>query len=326
MDSIFNTLPPYKGGLGWVRGRFAPSPSGRMHMGNVYSALLSWLSVRSQGGQWLLRIEDLDPQRCKRDYALQLEEDLRWLGLDWDAGGIDNPLYVQSQRSAIYEEYLNRLRDLELTYPCYCSRADILATQAPHESDGRVVYQGTCRPDGTAQKAALIAQKAATCPHAPATRLCVPNRDITFVDGHYGPQSINLAKECGDFILRRADGAWAYQLAVVVDDALMGVTEVIRGRDLLQSVPQQLYLYEVLGFKAPKFAHLPLLCNQQQQRLCKRDHSLHMGVLREQYSAPELLGLIAHHAGLIDRPEALSAQELIPLFDWNKIPTEDIIL
>lgn len=293
-------------------------------MGNVYSALLSWLSAKSQGGEWVLRIEDLDPQRCKRDYALQLEDDLRWLGLNWDAGGIEDPLYVQSQRGAIYEEYLHRLQELGLTYPCYCSRADILATQAPHESDGRVVYQGTCRPDGTAQKEAFIAQKAATCTHAPATRLCVPDRDIPFIDGHYGPQSINLAKECGDFILRRADGAWAYQLAVVVDDALMGVTEVIRGRDLLQSVPQQLYLYEILGFEAPKFAHLPLLCNLQGQRLCKRDQSLHMGVLRNQYSAPQLLGLIAYHAGLIDRPEAISASELIPYFDWNRIPTADI--
>ncbi len=307
-------------------GRFAPSPSGRMHMGNVYSALLSWLSAKSQGGQWLLRIEDLDPQRCKREYAIQLEDDLRWLGLEWDAGGIEEATFVQSQRGAIYEEYLARLQDLQLTYPCYCSRADILATQAPHESDGRVVYQGTCRPDGTAEKASFIAHKAQSCQHAPATRLCIPDRDICFTDIHYGFQSFNLAKECGDFILRRADGAWAYQLAVVVDDALMGVTEVVRGRDLLQSVPQQLYLYELLGFKAPTFAHLPLLCNTQGQRLCKRDHSLHMGVLREQYSAPKLLGIIANHAALIDRPEPLSATELIPHFDWNKIPTQDIII
>ena len=306
--------------------RFAPSPSGRMHMGNVYSALLSWLSARSQGGEWLLRIEDLDPQRCKLDYALQLEDDLRWLGLDWDRGGTADPNYVQSRRSTIYAQHLDRLRQMGLTYPCYCSRADIMATQAPHESDGRIVYQGTCRPDGTAAKADAIARRAAACPHAPATRICVPDRDITFVDGHYGPQSYNLARECGDFILQRADGAWAYQLAVVVDDALMGVTEVVRGRDLLQSVPQQLYLYEVLGFRAPSFAHLPLLCNAEGQRLCKRDKSLHMGVLRQQYDAPHLLGLIACHAGLIDRPEPLSARELIPLFSWSKIPLHDIYI
>ena len=307
-------------------GRFAPSPSGRMHLGNVYSALLSWLSARSQGGRWLLRIEDLDPQRCKREYAIQLEDDLRWLGIEWDEGGIEDPRYVQSQRGAIYEEYLSRLESLGMTYPCYCSRADLLATQAPHESDGRVVYQGTCRPDGTAEKAAWIAEKAASSHRSPATRLRVPDREITFIDGHYGAQSLNLAKACGDFILRRSDGAWAYQLAVVVDDALMGVTEVVRGSDLLLSVPQQLYLYELLGFKAPTFSHLPLLCNEQGQRLCKRDHSLHMGTLREQYSPQELLGFIAHHAGLIDHPEPLSAEELIPLFDWDKIPRKEIKL
>lgn len=306
-------------------GRFAPSPSGRMHLGNVYSALLSWLSVRSQGGRWILRIEDLDPQRCKREYAIQLEDDLHWLGLEWDEGGINHPEYVQSQRSAIYEEHLRMLLEFGLTYPCYCSRADILATQAPHESDGRVVYQGTCRPDGTDEKATLIAQRAAACLHAPATRLIVPDRSISFIDGHYGYQSVNLTKECGDFILRRADGAWAYQLAVVIDDALMGVNEVVRGRDLLLSVPQQLYLYETLGYKAPDFIHLPLLCNAQNQRLCKRDKSLHMGVLRTQYTAPQLLGIIAHYAGLIPHPEPVTLDQLIGLFDWKKVPSEDII-
>ena len=154
----------------------------------------------------------------------------------------------------------------------------------------------------------------------------VPDRDIHFLDHHYGPQCVNLAHTCGDFILRRADGAWAYQLAVVVDDALMGVTEVVRGRDLLLSVPQQLYLYELLGFTAPEFTHIPLLCSAQGQRLCKRDQSLHMGILRSQYSAPQILGQIAHYAGLIDRPDPISATELIPLFDWKKIPTEDILV
>ena len=295
-----------------------------MHLGNVYSALLSWLSARSQGGEWILRIEDLDPQRCKREYALQLEDDLRWLGLEWDAGGTDEPSYIQSNRYDIYQTYLQRLSELGLTYPCYCSRADILATQAPHESDGRIVYQGTCRPDGTIEKEAWLRQRAAASTHAPAIRLQVPDRDIAYTDGHYSAQCVNLAKTCGDFILRRSDGAWAYQLAVVVDDALMGVNEVVRGRDLLLSVPQQLYLYDLLGLEAPHFAHIPLLCNTQGQRLCKRDHSLHMGVLRERYSAPALLGLIACYAGLIEQPTPLSAQELIPLFNWNKIPREDI--
>ena len=123
-----------------MTGRFAPSPSGRMHLGNLYSALLSWLSARSQGGRWILRIEDLDPQRCKREYAVQLEDDLHWLGLEWDEGGIEQPEYVQSQRGPIYEEHLSKLQQAGLTYPCYCTRADIMATQAPHESDGRIVW------------------------------------------------------------------------------------------------------------------------------------------------------------------------------------------
>ncbi len=307
-----------------MTGRFAPSPSGRMHLGNVYSALISWLSAKSQGGAWILRIEDLDPQRCRREYAVQLEDDLRWLGLTWDAGGIGQPDYVQSHRGDIYAEHLERLRAIGLTYPCYCSRADILATQAPHESDGRVVYRGTCRPDGTVEKAEWLANRAASCPHAPAIRLRVPDREIRFTDGHYGEQAVNLAHECGDFILRRADGAWAYQLAVVVDDALMGVTEVVRGRDLLLSVPQQLYLYEVLGYSAPRFAHLPLLCNEQGQRLCKRDKSLDMGVLRQQFSAEEIIGHIAHIAGLTDREEKVSANDLLPHFHWDAIPREDV--
>ena len=305
-------------------GRFAPSPTGRMHLGNVYSALLSWLSAKSQGGSWLLRIEDLDPQRSRRVYAEQLEDDLRWLGLTWDAGGIEDPQYVQSNRSGIYEAHLATLQAKGLTYPCYCSRADIQATQAPHESDGRVVYLGTCRPDGTETKAEWLKARALACPHAPAIRIQVPDCDICFTDLHYGPQQFNLAKECGDFILRRADGAWAYQLAVVVDDLLMGVSEVVRGRDLLSSVPQQLFLYETLGYKAPDFCHLPLLCNESGQRLCKRDQSLHMGTLREHFSAEEIIGKLACFAHLTDRQEAISAQELIPLFDWHKVPTADL--
>lgn len=286
-----------------------------MHLGNLYSALLSWLSARSQGGSWLLRIEDLDPQRSRAEFARQCEDDLRWLGLDWDEH------FVQSERFAIYQEYLDRLKAMHLTYPCYCSRADILATQAPHESDGRVVYKGTCRNISDAQIAdyELLGRK-------PATRLIVPNREISFKDLHYGVQQINLAEHCGDFILQRADGAWAYQLAVVVDDALMGVTEVVRGRDLLLSVPQQLYLYETLGFEAPLFCHIPLLCNSEGQRLCKRDKSLDMGELRKNFTAEQILGRLAFHAGIIDRPEAITAQDLVPLFSWNKVPKQDIIL
>lgn len=279
-----------------------------MHLGNVYSALLSWLSARQQGGSWVLRIEDLDPGRSRIEYADQIRDDLRWLGLTWDEE------YIQSQRTDIYATHLQHLEHQGLTYSCYCTRADILATQAPHESDGRVVYKGTCR--GIAPRPGVRA----------ATRLMVPNRDITFRDINYGVQTVNLADHCGDFILRRADGAWAYQLAVVVDDALMGITEVVRGRDLLLSVPQQIYLYELLGYTAPSFAHIPLFCNEQGQRLCKRDKSLELTCLRSHYSAEEVIGYIAHAVGLIPHPQPVTASELIPIFDWSLIPQNDIIL
>ena len=310
-----------------TKGRFAPSPSGRMHLGNVYAALLSWLSIKKKGGSWVLRIEDLDPQRCKLEYALQLEDDLRWLGLDWDEGGTENRgncgPYLQSQRSEIYEEYLNRLNKTGLTYPCTCTRADIMATQAPHESDGRIVYKGTCRP------LAMPNHTITEYPHSgkqAATRLYVPDKQISFTDGHYGAQSVNLATHCGDFVLRRKDGAWAYQLAVVVDDALMGITEVVRGRDLLLSASQQIYLYDILSLKAPDFIHFPLLCNSERQRLSKRDKSLDMGILRSQYTPEQIIGKIAYYAGQTDRPEPMNTEELLKIFTWEKVPTNDITI
>lgn len=314
-----------------MKGRFAPSPTGRMHLGNIYSALLSWLSVRSQGGAWVLRIEDIDPQRSRREYAEQIKDDLQWLGLTWDEE------YTQSERFVIYEQYLAKLHDLGLTYPCYCTRADIMATQAPHESDGRIVYAGTCRPKELRELDCSIARllqessprkiESLKAPlRLPSTRLFVPNEEISFTDAHYGDYSVNLATHCGDFILRRADGAWAYQLAVVVDDALMGITEVVRGRDLLLSAPQQIYLYRLLGFPIPTFCHLPLLCNGSGQRLCKRDKSLDLGELRKKHSPQEIIGLLAFHAGISDVPTPVDAADLVKDFSWDKVPTEDIII
>lgn len=298
---------------GGVKGRFAPSPTGRMHLGNVFAALLSWLSAKSQGGRWLLRIEDIDPQRSHREYADMIMDDLRWLGLCWDEGP-----YYQSERADIYSHYLDALTQRGLTYPCYCTRADIMATQAPHESDGRVVYKGTCRnlPPGQHTGPAAI-------------RLKVPPRGegvVSFADRHYGTHSVDLATQCGDFIVRRKDGAWAYQLAVVVDDALMGVTEVVRGRDLLLSSPQQIYLAELLGLTPPHFAHLPLLCNTMGQRLSKRDSSLDLGVLRQRMSPEEIIGLLAHAAHLQPDSRPVSPQELASTFSWDKIGTDDITI
>ena len=293
------------------KGRFAPSPTGRMHLGNVFCALLSWLSAKSQGGEWLLRIEDIDPDRSRRDFALQIMDDLQWLGLPWDGEVI-----WQSRRSDLYEYYLRRLEDTGLTYPCFCTRADIMATQAPHESDGRIVYAGTCR----GKKRDEMAENA---PHA--IRLLVPDEDIAFCDGHYGPQQVNLARHCGDYILRRRDGAWAYQLAVVVDDATMGITEVVRGRDLLLSTPQQLHLHRTLDFQAPCYIHHPLLTNEKGQRLCKRDLNMDLKVLREKHKNPdEIVGFLAFLAGLLPSPTPVKAHDLLPLFSWQKVPTEDI--
>lgn len=292
-------------------GRFAPSPTGRMHLGNITAALLSWLSVRSRGGRWILRIEDLDPQRSRREYALQIEDDLRWLGLDWDEGGTDgtgpNGPYSQSLRGEFYSRQLQRLEEMGLTYPCRCTRADIMSTQAPHESDGRVAYAGTCRPRRLGGTAPDIP---APSDRPPATRIFVPDETIEFTDLVCGPRRVNLAKECGDFVLRRGDGAWAYQLAVVTDDALMGVTEVTRGNDLLLSAAQQIYLYRLLGFPVPVFAHIPLIVNGQGVRLSKRDASLSMASLRAAYTPEEIIGHIAYITGLRPSSRPVSAADL----------------
>ncbi len=303
-------------------GRFAPSPTGRMHLGNVFSALLSWLSAKSRGGSWLLRIEDIDTGRSRRDYALQLMDDLQWLGLAWDG----EPLW-QSQRSHVYEHYFSLLQQQGCIYPCYCTRADLLAAQAPHESDGRVVYPGTCRPRTLAIPGAAVPGASASVPSRPAAmRLMVPDEVVAFTDGHYGQQQVNLARQVGDFIVRRKDGGWAYQLAVVVDDALSGVTEVVRGRDLLLSSPQQMYVARLLGFPPQHFIHFPLLVNSDGQRLSKRDRSLDMACLREQYTARDIIGMLAHLAGLTPQPQPASPTDLLPLFHWDKVPMSDIVV
>lgn len=300
-----------------VKGRFAPSPTGRMHLGNVFAALLSWLAAKSEGGKWLLRIEDLDPQRSRRDYALLIEDDLRWLGLHWDEGGLDaeGPAapYAQSLRSDIYTRRLSLLHATGLTYPCRCTRADLRATQAPHAADGRVIYTGRCRPDDIVPLPPDAFREA-------AVRLRVPDGEMTFTDLLFGPQSGNLAAECGDFVLRRADGAWAYQLAVVADDIDMGVTQVTRGADLLPSTFQQLYLYRLFSAAPPTYLHIPLLCNDAGQRLSKRDGSLSLDALRSRCAPTEIIGALAAAAGL--RPDATpcTAASLLADFSPRRLP------
>lgn len=296
-------------------GRFAPSPSGRMHLGNVLCALLAWLSARQQGGQFLLRIEDLDAMRCPRSYAEFIIDDLRWLGLDWDG-----EIPYQSERSEIYEKYEDILRSKGLLYPCFCSRAALHAASAPHLSDGRVIYAGTCRDLTAAQ----IAEKKKT--RAPATRVRVPDEDICFTDGVYGAYSENLARECGDFIIRRSDGVFAYQLAVVVDDARAAVTEVVRGADLISSTPRQIWLYRLLGFTPPKFIHIPLLCDFDGRRLSKRDQDLDLAILRQRFAPEQIVGALAFAAGLTEQPSPIAARDLIANFSWNRIPQNDLYL
>lgn len=307
-----------------VCGRFAPTPSGRMHLGNVFCALLVWLSARKQGGTVTLRIEDLDLSRCPEGSDMLLEDDLYWLGLDWDnggsSGGKDAP-YYQSRRFDIYAEHFAKLQKPGLTYPCFCNRAELHTAQAPHLSDGRVLYSGTCRHLTPAQAVAKALNK------NPAQRLRLPDATIGFTDGHYGPYAQNLAAECGDIVLRRSDGVYAYQLAVVVDDALMGITEVVRGCDLFGSTPQQLYLYRLLGFEPPAFIHVPLLTAADGRRLAKRDRDLELGSLRQYFTSPQpLIGLLAFLAGLLPAPEPVSAKDLLPLFSWDKVPRSNIII
>lgn len=290
-------------------GRFAPTPSGRMHLGNVFSALMAWASVRSQNGSLILRVEDLDIRAHNPQYTSLLLDDLQWLGLTWDKGP-----YYQSRRTELYQEALLDLRQQGLLYPCFCSRADLHAAQAPHASDGTYVYAGTCRNLSQSERKELSSHK------IPATRIHVPNKIYAFEDKVYGSTSQNLAESCGDFIVQRADGVFAYQLAVVVDDADMGITEVVRGSDLLSSTPRQLYLQDVIGLSHPTYAHLPLLVAPDGRRLSKRNHDLDLGVLRSQGKTPEeILGFLAYCAGLTEENEPLSAVQIANRFSWETL-------
>lgn len=306
-----------------MKGRFAPSPSGRMHLGNVYAAVLSWLSAKKQGGSWLLRIEDLDRQRCRRAYAEQLLDDLRWLGLEWDEGpaSADDVFYLQSHRDAFYARAFSSLEAQGLVYDCFCRRADLLASSAPHASDGTPIYAGTCKRLSAAQKADFLRQG-----RIPAKRVSVPDKVTAFCDGHFGKQRCNLARDCGDFVVRRADGNFSYQLAVVTDDALMGVTEVVRGADLLASTHQQLFLYEALDYAPPQFSHLPLLVSADGRRLSKRDKDCDMGFFRANGTAQNLIGQIMWLCGFTAQKEAMSLDEALSVFDWNALPHKNIVV
>ena len=298
---------------GPVVGRFAPTPSGRMHLGNVFAALIAWASVRSRDGEMVLRMEDLDTQRTRADFAAILRDDLKWLGLDYDR---ETP--PQSQRSETYDRYFEILREKGLIYPCYCTRSQLHSVNAPHLSDGTYVYTGTCRN--------LTEEQRSGFNRKPAWRVIVPDKLWTVEDKVQGHYELNLFDQCGDMVMRRADGIYVYQLAVTVDDGEAGVTEVVRGMDLLSSAPRQMYLQELFGFPHPEYGHVPMLLAPDGRRLSKRDRDLDLGELRKRVTPEKLIGTLAFAAGLIDKNESVSAKELAGEFTWEKLSGENIFL
>ncbi len=293
-----------------VVGRFAPTPSGRMHLGNVFAALVAWLSVRAQNGKLVLRMEDLDTQRTSEEFAVLLRQDLQWLGLDWDEETLP-----QSRRTDAYNDYFQQLKDRGLLYPCYCTRSQLHNVNAPHLSDGTYVYTGTCRDLKNPPKDRL-----------PSWRVRVPDRVYRLRDLAQGEFQQNLSTDCGDFVVRRADGVYVYQLAVTVDDGEAGVTEVVRGMDLLGSAPRQMYLQELFGFSHPTYGHVPMLLAKDGRRLSKRDRDLDLGQLRLRMKPEKLLGHLAAAAGIIEHDEPISARELVGEFSWDKMKSDSIYL
>ena len=281
-----------------------------MHLGNVFAALIAWCSIRSRSGQIVLRMEDLDTQRTSSEFAQILREDLHWLGLDYDL-----ETAPQSQRSHVYDRYFEQLRDMGLLYPCYCTRSQLHGVNAPHLSDGTYVYPGTCRNLTDPPKKRL-----------PSWRVRVPNRIWTVEDKVQGHYQLNLERECGDMVVRRADGVYVYQLAVTVDDGEAGVTEVVRGMDLLSSAPRQMYLQALFGFPHPEYGHVPMLLAPDGRRLSKRDQDLDLGQLRKRITPEQLIGSLAFASGLIDRKCAISARELAGEFSWEKLHGDAIYL
>ena len=303
-----------------IVGRFAPSPSGYLHLGNLLAMLLAWLDCRALDGELVFRMEDLDPARSKREYIEALADDLRWLGLDWDRGWPD-PAYAQSGRTARYDAAFALLRERDLVYPCWCSRSQRLAAaSAPHPGEAEHDSGCRCAHLTEAEREALLRTA-----RPPAWKLRCPDEAISLTDGHYGPLTQNPAREVGDFLVRRADGVYAYQLAVSVDDMEMGVTRVVRGRDLLTSAPRQKWLIETLGGTAPSYCHAPLL-TQGEGKLSKRLGSLSTQKLRRTHTPEQLVGKLAFLCGLRDRPEPATPRELLADFSWEKVERADIPL
>lgn len=305
-----------------MRGRFAPSPTGYIHLGNVWTAFLAWLQVRQAGGTLVLRIEDIDEQRSKVVFERALLEDLQWLGLDWDEGphkgGSCGP-YVQQQRYAYYDQLLTRLQGQDLLYPCYCTRARLQSIGgAPHVGEHQL-YDRHCYGLSEAERAAMTRH--------PSWRIHVPDEKISFTDGLYGPQEALLSQSCGDFVVRRSDGMYAYQLAVSADDMAMGITEVLRGRDLLSSTPQQIWLIRILGGQAPGYTHVPLLVDGEGRRLSKRQEGITVRQLRQEgVTAEQILSYLAWKGGLVKEAGPWNREELLQQCRLEHLSTADIVI
>ena len=298
-------------------GRLAPSPTGAQHVGNARTYLLAWLSIRSRGGRIILRIEDIDSPRVKAGAAQQAVDDLRWLGLDWDEGpdiGGPNGPYVQTERVELYRAALTRLQRIERVYPCTCTRSDIeSAASAPHIEHEGPIYAGTCA-GRTAADAVSLSDRLF------AWRLRTTEVAREFDDLVAGHQQANVKQQLGDFVVGKMDGSPAYQLAVVCDDQAMGVTEVLRGDDLLPSAFRQMELFEAFGWTLPTFAHVTLVVGPDGRRLAKRHGDTRLATLRQEGVAPEtLLGLLAWSCGLRPTPAAVSAKDLLTDFSLTQI-------
>lgn len=303
-----------------VVGRLAPSPTGRLHLGNAFAFLLAWLSARAAGGRVILRLEDIDPERSRPEFASGIIEDLRWLGLDWDEGpdlpGGPHAPYAQSGRLPRYAEALDELARRGLAYECFCTRKELKSLAgAPHAGDGSAAYPGTCRDLSPARRAELLRQGRRAC-----LRLLTGEEREPFTDLLLGPQDMSLAQCGGDFALRRSDGVFAYQLAVALDDLDMGVTQVLRGEDILSSTPRQLRLCRLMGGQPPQYGHLPLVFDHEGERLAKRHASLSLAGLRAAGATPAgVAGYLAWLAGLSDECAPAPARDLAPRFELARI-------
>ncbi len=295
-------------------GRFAPTPSGEMHAGNLLCALLAYLSIKSKGGKFLIRIEDLDKDRCPESSAEKIIATLEALGLK-----SDEPILWQSERQDVYTAKERELERNARIYPCFCTRAQLHAAEAPRLSDGGVIYSGACRNLTYEQ----IKQKSVS--RRPCFRIQVPDEDIVFDDIIAGRFAQNLEKDCGDFILRRSDGVYAYQFAVAVDDGESGVSEVVRGNDLLTSTPRQIWLMRLLGYTPPVYCHIPLVCDKSGRKLSKSEGDS-AARLVQSYPPERVLGFLSYCAGLLQTNRPATLDELVFCFSWDKVRKDNILL